>query len=142
MSEFMTRSDDIAFLSLEVSLQGTTHLQTVLDDSEKTSVSYCTLHQFGNDFVVCQDMDSEIRDRFEIYRVELSGTNNFVLKVFPMNTALLEEAIEEEVIAGTISELIPPKSIRITDTSSNLEAYVTSSPEVFDATPIMVFTKQ
>lgn len=147
LSEVMSQTEKLPYGKIGVSLQGATHLKVVMDFSDGMLTVPATLHQYGEDIVVClgdpeEDIENGFGPIYDIHRVELSGVNNSLLKVYPMTMARLEERIKEEAIAGEIYEMLPPKSIRITDTSSNLEAYVTSSSEVFDASPIVVFAKQ
>jgi hypothetical protein len=132
--------DAITPVTMEVSLFSNTTVLTSLDDGNQSADLKCLLHQYGASYFISQN--NKVNTGYEVFRVELSGAANETMEVFSLDNDLLETAIGEQSLEGIIYASNDNKTIRITDSSANLETYITSSSTVFEASPIMVFERQ
>jgi hypothetical protein len=133
---------NVGYLTLNVQLQGTTELVATRSDGTNSAEMVLTMNRYGSRYFVTHDRQSEVAQTYAVYEVILSGTNNNTLRVYPLNSILLEASVGSGQIQGIVRDVGETRVVRITDTPANLESYVVSSPTVFDATPLVQFTKQ
>ena len=137
----MLGGQDVASMTQEVALEGTDIVKATISDGTQFDTLYYTMHQYNGTVYVCEKRDSDVGTTYSIYKLVLSGDNDETLRVFPLNSTNLEDAIDGGVITGIVQDVEGSKAIRITDTSENLASYVSSATDVFDASPVVVFQK-
>lgn len=114
-----------------------------LIDGEKTLSIPCTLHTLGSRLLLCRNAQAlpESRVRYEIYELIKVESDPEVLQLHSLNSGLIERAIQENRLMGSVKGEGFWKVTEIEEASNSLPGFFAAHPDIFEASPAVVLRK-